>query len=181
MRRWTLAAVLVLLVPLASASIVLVHDTSRGDFTPVEPEVPFGATPATTSVGTNATNGTASVTGSLTQTSTDVFYINNTNQTGVHHAKLELVSTENSGLLDLLEVGIDNGTETTQIQIDLGSVTSSEGSYVRLEPGSTNTIFVTSSLSSLTADPKVVFWMYSADDATESAYVKTRATVTLVT
>lgn len=179
MRRLALLAAMVVLVPLASGSVVLVHDASSGSFLPVEVEVPFGATPATTSVGTNATNATASVTGTLTQTTTDVFYLNNTNSSGAHYAKLELVSTSDLALLDLVRLGIDNGTTTDQIKIDTGAITSSEGSYVKLEPGSTNTIYVTQSLGSLTSSPELVFWTYSADDASESAYVKTRATVTL--
>lgn len=180
MYRPGLLAAMALTLPLAGASLVLVHDQSSGDLLPVETEVPYGATPATDAVGLNATNGSASVSGSLTTVTTDVFYINNTNTSGVHYVKLELVEVLNKDLLSTLKLGIDNGTKTLQIEIDTGSLLSSEGTYVRLEPGSTNTIYATYSLSSLTSDPELVFWTYSADDASESAYVKSRGRVTIL-
>lgn len=176
-RAWLI--VLAVWVPLASASIVLVHDTSQGSFDPVEPEVVYGSKPATETVGANASNGTATVQGSLTETSTDVFYLNNTNATEDRHVRLGLVGA--SGSLDLLELGVDNGTQAAQISIELDTVTSDSGSWVRLPPASSGTIYLTHSLGSLTGEPEVVFWTYATDDPSTSTHVKTRAKVTIAT
>lgn len=179
--RWRILLGVAVVVPLATASVMLVHDKTTGSLSPVGVEVPFGSTINTDSVGPHQTNGSATVSGTLSLTSQEIFYINNTNTSGLHYARLELISAENAGALDTLKIGIDNGTQTDQIVFDAGTLTSSTGPYVQLPAGSTNTIYVQQSLGNLLSTPKVTFWLYSADDPEESAFVKTRANLTLQT
>ncbi len=178
MRRLLLLGLALALIPSASGALTLLHTESSGNFRPVEVEVPFGQHVAGSTLGANQTNASVSIAGSLLETTTDILYINNTNATGAHHARLEVIDTTNLANLDLLKLGIDNGTTTDQIVIETGTVLDSDGTYVKLEPGSTNTIYVTQSLSALTTT-SIAFYVYSADDPQESAFVKTRAELTL--
>lgn len=179
MNRLLVLVLGVALVPVASGTLTLLHTESTGTFEPIEVEVPFAPHGEGGTMGANNTNASVSIAGTLLQTTTDILYINNTNTTGAHWARLEVADTTNLANLDLLKLGIDNGTTTTdQIIIEVGSLTDADGTYVKLEPGSTNTIYVTQSLSSLTTSG-VTFWVYSADDTQESAFVKTRAQLTL--
>ncbi len=179
MRRLILLLAGVALVPVASGALTLLHTESTGTFEPVGVEVPFGQHVAGSTLGVDNTNASVSISGSLLETTTEILYINNTNASGAHWARLEVVGTTNLANLQLLEIGIDNQTTTTdQIIIDTGTLLDGDGTYVKLEPGSTNTIYVTQSLGSLTTSG-VTFWVYSADDPQESAFVKTRAQLTL--
>lgn len=176
---WLLAGLVLLAVP-AQGGIVLLHTESSGGFTPVEVEAPFGQLVPGSTLGANATNASVSIAGSTLTKTTNLLYINNTNATGAHYARLALVGSSDLGALDVVRLGIDNGsTSVDQIIYNLGSITDADGTYVRLEPGSTNTIYVTQSLGSLLSSPSMTFWVYSADDPQESAYVKTRGTMTL--
>lgn len=176
MRLVAVAAVLI--VAHAGASLTLLHTQSSGLFDPVGVEVPFGKVVAGSSLGANLTNASVSIAGTLLQTSTDILYLNNTNATGVYHARLELVSTTGLANLDLLKLSIDNGTVTDQILIQLGSITDATGPYVQLEPASTNKIVVTQALALLSAG-SVTFTVHAADDPQESAVVTTRAVLDL--
>jgi hypothetical protein len=172
----------VAIAPLAAASSTLIHAQSSTSLDPVvEVEVPFGELAAGSTVGANATNASASVSGTLSLTTTEFLYLNNTNASGTYHAKLELIDSQDIGILDTLEVGIDNGTRTDQMVVDGGSVTRSSGPYVELGADSTNMLYVRTSLSSLTTTPKLWWWAYAADDADGSAYVKSYGVLTVDT
>lgn len=173
MKAWFL----VLVVPIAAAGITLVHAPASGTFDPVAVEVPFGRIISGSSIGANNTNASVAIAATLLQTSTDILYLNNTNATSPYFVRFELVGTDNLGLLDLVRVGIDNGTTTDQIIIELGVIIDDDGTLVRLEPASTNTVYVTRSIALGTGG--VTFWVYAADDASQSTYVKTRASVEL--
>ncbi len=175
---WVPVVGLVALLPGAAGLLTLLHSESTGSLEPAVVEVPFGSLAPGTDLGLNQTNATVSIAGSILQTTTNILYLNNTNSTGIHFARLEVIDTTNLANLDLLEIGIDNGTATDQITILLGAITDSDGTYVRLEPGSSNTIYVTQALAAL-ATSSVSFHVYSSDDEAESAFVKTRAQVTL--
>lgn len=179
MRRLLLLGLALALIPSASGALTLLHTESTGGFEPIEVEVPFAPHGAGSTMGANDTNASVSISGTLLETTTDILYINNTNTSGSHWARLEIVEAPSLLNIDFLKLGIDNGTTTTdQIIIQTGTLTDTDGTYVKLEPGSTNTIYVTQSLSSLTTI-STTFWMYSADDPEESAFVKTRAELTL--
>lgn len=176
------AAILALLVSLPfTGSVSVRHADSTGGFTPSATEVPFGVLAAGTSVGTAATNATASLAGALVSTRTDLFYLNNTSATGAYWAKIVLTSSSGlSSALVALEIGIDNGTaSTSQVAATLGSITQSSGAYVRLPPASTNRIYVVHTVTVLFGTGVFGLDVYAADDASESAVVRTRAALTL--
>jgi hypothetical protein len=109
-----------------------------------------------------------------------VLELNNENATGAHYARLILASSSGIGNLGTLEVGINNGTGLiAQVAGTLGGLTSTTGPLVRLEPGSTNTIYVTQSVSVLGLTSGVTLDVRVADDPDERAYVTTRATITI--
>jgi len=165
-----------LVVPIAAAQIVLVNDQSTGSFDPVEVDVGFGKILDGTTVGDNATNASLSISGTLSLTTEDALYINNIDSSREHYVKLVHVSSSNVGNLGTFELGIDNGTKTTQILIDAGSLTQSEGSSVRLPADSTNTIYAKDDLTALSS-ATLTFRMYSADSFSGDTYVISRGTV----
>lgn len=163
-----------------TGSIRLTH-TSSLTHAPVTVEVPFGRLAPGSSVGVNATNASASVAASSVATTTDLLYLNNTNATAPAFAKLVL--TGSSGLANVvsLSIGIHNGTSGVgQVTGSFGSITQSGGSYVRLEPASVNRIYVTDAVTLLGYSGSTFqLDVYAADATNESAYVKTRALVSL--
>lgn len=180
-----LAAALLALVACATVArggIVLVHSGSSGFFDVVEVEVPFGRLAPGSTVGANSTNASVSVGAALLSTTTDALYLNNTNATGAYYARLVAYSTSGIANLVTLEIGIDNGTRTEQVVASLGSLTQSSGSYVKLEPGSTNTIYVTNAVTSLLAADSVIrLDVYAAESESGGTFTKTQATVAVVT
>lgn len=169
---------------LAAAALVGAISYATTDATPThEPEpveIGFAPLAAGSSAGGNATNATASTGGSLGGLTTNLLYLNNTNATGLYHAKL--VSYASSGVSNIvaLEIGIDNGTKTPQVTGSLGALTQTAGPYVRLEPASVNRIYVTQTVS-IPGSTTTAFDLevYVADETNESAYYTMRARVSI--
>lgn len=162
-------------------SITLSYPAGTHAMTPQVVEVRFGPLVAGSSAGANYSDASASVAGALVTLATDMLYLNNTNATGVWYVRLVSVSTAGIASIVSLDVGIDNGTaSTSQIVGSLGVLTQTEGSYVRLEPASTNRIYLTQAVTSLVA-PETVLTLdvYAADSSDGSAYVITNANLTI--
>lgn len=144
-------------------------------------EVPMGRLAAGSAVGSNATNATASTAGALVSTTTDLLYLNNTNASAPTYARLVLTSS--SGLANVvdLQVGIKNGSaQTLQVAGTGGSVTQSSGSYVRLEPGSANRIYLTQTVGLLFSGGATLDMdLLVADDLAETATVREKVRVTI--
>lgn len=156
-------------------SITLTHAGGAGEVLPQPVETPFGRLASGTTVGLNMTNASGSVMGSLVGTTTNVWYLNNTNATSSYLARIDLTSSTGVSNLVNLVVGIDNGTKTAQVTGALGSLTQTGGSYVTLPPGSTNRIYVTQSVSLVGPDAVLELNVTIADDAAESATTIMRA------
>lgn len=168
-----LAAALVL-----TGSITLSHEGSLA-FSPVEVEAPLGRLASGSGIGLNATNGSASVAGALVATTTDLLYLNNTNATSPVWAKLVLTSSSGTSGLLSLAVGIRNasGSEAGQVLGSAGSITQTSGSYLRLEPASTNRIYVTQAVPVVFSGSSLSMDLLVADDTSESAFVRSKVVV----
>jgi len=161
-------------------SILLDYSQTAPQVDPEEVEVGFAPLAAESTAGTNQTNATANVVGSLVGNDVDALSLNNTNATSPWFVKLTLTSS--NGLLDITSaaVGIDNGTATSdQIVITLASVSQSEGTYVRLEPASTNTIYATTLVGGLFAGATLDMDVRIAEATNESAYYDMKASISL--
>lgn len=143
-------------------------------------EVPFGRLVSGSSVGSNATNATASLDGATLLTTTSMLYLNNTNATGAWYAKIVLTSSSGVSNLVNMRVGIDNGTATDQVVALLGSLTQSSGSYVRLAPGSTNTIYLTNLVTNPALTSTLRMDVYVTSDPVERDLVVTKAAFSIV-
>lgn len=164
---------------LLTGSITIQHASTIA-VRPVRVEAPLGPLAAGSSAGMNATNGSASVAGSLLSTTTDLLYLNNTNATSPVHAKLVLNSASGVAGLTSLAIGIRNGSASaTQVAATAGSITQTSGSYLRLEPASTNRIYVTQTVSLTFAGSTVDMDLLVADDLAESATVRSKVRVGL--
>lgn len=179
MSRRACLAVAVAACLLLMGNINVTH-VSGVRFDPTPSEVRYGALAPGSEAGANATNATASVTGTLLSTTTDVLYLNNTNATGIAYARLAAVSTANLTNLVDLQIGIDNGTRTDQITGSLGALTVSNGTLVRLAPGSTNRIYVTQSVTTLGVQTSVPFLAIIADDPAEKAKVTLKGRIRVI-
>lgn len=174
------AAPLVLAALLLTGSIQLAHAPSGGSVEPLSVEVPFGRLAPGSTVGANATNASASVTGALLATTTHVLYLNNTNATGAWHARLAIVGSSGLANLATLQLGIENGTASVeQVTASLGTLTRTTGPLVRLEPASANRIYVTQAVTSLATPTTLWLDAVVADDETGSAAVVTKARIGL--
>lgn len=161
-------------------SLTLVYQQPAADVAPEEGEVLMRPAAAGATVGANSTNASASVAGSLLSATTSVLYLNNTNASGAWHARLALHSSSGVTNLALLSVGIDNGTaQVDQVTASLGSLTQSSGPYVRLEPGSTNLIFVTQQVSLVGPDATLGFDVYVSDSPSDAAYYVMKLALTV--
>lgn len=161
-------------------SIVLTYPEGASTSAPRTVEVTMAPLASGSSGGLNGTDGSASVAGSLLSLRTDVLWLNNTNATGAWYAKL--ISTGTTGLSNAaaLAIGIDNGTSSTsQVTASAGALTKTDGTYVRLEPGSANKIYVTQAVTLLGPDTTVTLEVRAADSTAEEAYVSTTATLTV--
>lgn len=179
MRRTLLALLLVMLIPTAGAGILVTYQPSTGTFDPVEVDVPWGQLQDGTTIGANNSTANVPVDGTLTLSSSDILYANNTNPDTSLHIRLSLVDATGLNLVSLLKIGIDNGTQTDQITIETGIITQQTGPLVHIQPGSTNTIYLDQSLDILGSTVEVTFEMVIADDTDETAYATTTATLTL--
>lgn len=161
-------------------SIQLTH-ASTLTLAPQTVEAPFGKLAVGSTVGANATNGSASTAGSVLGATTFMLYLNNTHATLPAYVKLVLTSSSGLTGLTSLSVGVHNGTaSTSHIVGSLGSISQSSGSYTRLEPASTNRLYVTQTVDGvLHGSTALSLDVYVADDEAESAYAKTRATFTI--
>ena len=180
MKAHLLLLVLLLLAGGVFGASQIDYGASTGDTDVTEVEVPFGQAVPGSTLGLNNTNASVTLTGSLLSVTDDALYLNNTNTSGTWFVRLELVDSTELTNLDLLEVGIDDGTtQTSQVEALLGNLTQSTGTPVELAASSTNTIYVTHQLLSLATTSEVVVDVYVAVDSQESAFHKMRATITL--
>lgn len=160
-------------------AIQLTH-SSAPEMRVVTAEVRLGSLAAGSTVGTNATNGSLSLAGcTILSCTDDLWYLNNTNDSSSYFVKLVATSTSGIGTITTLNVGIDNGTDTDQIQIASGSLTQSSGGYVQLSPTTTNRLYATSLVPLAFGTGSVIFDVYVSDDVDESAYYTMRATLTV--
>lgn len=160
-------------------SISVDHPGASTSIDVVGVETPFGTSAPGSSVGSNATNASASVAGTLVAATTTLWYLNNTNATGAYYARLTEYSATGVPNLVSFTLGINNGTSTPEVTGALGALTQTSGPYVRLEPASTNTIYVTQAVTALSSGARVDVVVDLSDDAQESATLRTFATVTL--
>ena len=176
MKRAALLAALLLV-----GSLQLTHGDSTPSLSPSQAEAAFGALASGSTVGANATNASVSIAGAVALAATqNVLYLNNTNATGAYYVKL--VSTTTTGLAGAttINLGIDNGTASTdQVRVAAGLLTQSGGDYVRLAPGSTNRLYATTLVSVVFGTGFIAFDAYVADDPEESAYYVMRANLTV--
>lgn len=163
-----------------SAGIRLMHATSAPSLGVATVEVPFGKLAAGSSVGANATNATASVAaGVVVAATTQAFYLNNTNASGAWYVKLVHVSSSGIAQLSTGNLGVDNGTAVDHVKISSGAVTQPSGSYQRLEPASTNQLYVKSLEGVLFAGATIDFDVYASDTAGGEAYLVSKGRITL--
>jgi hypothetical protein len=143
-------------------------------------QAPLGALAAGSSAGLNGTNGSASVVGGLVSSTTNLLYLNNTDATAAVYAKLSLTSSTGTSGITSLTVGIHNGTAgAPQVAGTAGSLTQTSGSYVRLEPGSANRIYVTQAVGVVFGSSTLGMDVLVADDLTESVLVRTKVSVSI--
>ncbi len=168
------------LLAAANGTIQLVHEPAAGTFDVSEVEVPLGHLAQGSTTGANDTAGVVVIAGSVIGKTTQSFYLNNTNASGAYHARITATDTAGLGQIIALSVGIDNGTSTTdQVVVSQGTLTQTAGAYVRLEPSSTNTIYVTQTVTVLHGTSTMDLDIRVADDETEAAYVGMTAVLTL--
>lgn len=160
-------------------SIQVVTTATPATIEPTPAEALFGAYAPGSTVGANATNGSASVASALITATTQMLYLNNTNATGIYYAKLILTSSSGLDGITSMTVGINNGTSTPQITAALSAITDPSGDYVRLEPSSTNTIYLTQLATITQTTTNLDIEVYLADDLAESAYYTMRARLTI--
>lgn len=181
MKRRTRTLGALLACALLVGVIGLIYPAGTHSGTAQEVEVRFGALTAGSSAGANDSDASAAVAGSLLSSRTDMLYLNNTNATGAWYAKIASVGESGLASIVSLTVGIDNGTASTpQVVGALGELTQQEGPYVRLEPASTNRIYLTQAVTSLLAPTTTLTLdVYAADSPAEDAYVITNLNLTL--
>lgn len=145
-------------------------------------EVAFGIAIEGVTIGANATNASVTLARSTVLLTTNALWLNNTNATGAYYARVSLhASSGLDPLLTLLEVGIDNGTLHPQVTTVVGVLGLTSGEYVKLEPGSTNRIYVTQLFASTAGlAPSFGMTVTLADEANASAYSVTRMSLGLV-
>lgn len=160
-------------------SITTTHESAL-QMQPRSVEAPMGALASGSSGGVNGTNGTASVAGALVSATTDVLYLNNTNATTPAYAKLVLTGSSGLAGVSSLAIGIKNGTTSvSQVTASAGSITQSEGAYVRLEPGSANRIYMTQTVGFLFGGTSLRMDLLVADDLAESATIRTKVALNI--
>lgn len=171
---------ILLATSLLTGNITLVTTSATAEVAPTTGEVTFGALVAGSTVGANATNASASVNGALTSTTTHLWYFNNTNASTPYHVKLVLLNTPGVTSITSLTIGIDNGTSNVaQVTTSLGSLTKTDGNYVRIDPGATVRIYATHLVGLTFSSAQFQLEAYVADDTSESAVAKMRATFDL--
>lgn len=163
-----------------AGGIRLVHTTSAPSLGVATVEVPFGKLASGSSVGANATNASASISaGVVVAATTNVFYLNNTNASAAWYVKIVYVGSSGIAQLSTGNFGVDNGTAVDHVKISSGSVTQTSGSYQRLEPGSTNRLYVKSLEGVFFSGATVDFDVYASDTATGASYAVSKGRITL--
>lgn len=141
--RDTIPPSFTLALSVGTGGLRLVHTPSDPLLDARQVETPLGPLATDSLVGANATNGTGSIAAAiLIAASSDVFYLNNTNASGVWYVRLVHVASTGLETLTTGNVGVDNGTRVEHVKTSSGSVTQPSGSYQRLEPGSSNRVYV---------------------------------------
>jgi hypothetical protein len=174
------ALVVVLVAGVAAAGISLRTTPSGATVGPEHGEVVFGRLASGSSVGLNATNASASVNGALITTTTNLWYLNNTNASAPYFARIVLTSTPGISDVTSLKLGIDNGTASVdQVTATLSTFTKTDGAWVRLEPGATVRIYATHLVGLTFGTANLPLEVYVADDTTPTAYYTMRATLSM--
>lgn len=170
------ALALLLASGLLVGSITMSHDEASATLSAAEPVVKMGALASGSAGGLNGSLGSASVSGALLATTTNVLYLNNTGSS-TWYARLNVTSSSGVAGLSSITLGIDNGTRVAQAAGTLGSLTQTGGSYVALAPGSANKLYVTQAVSLLGNTASFSLDVYASDATDDSAYVVTHATI----
>ena len=127
-----------------AGGVLVTHTTSASTLSVGAVEVPFGRLAAGSGVGANATNASASINApTVIASNQNALYLNNTG-TSAWWVKVVLSSSASISDVTTGNVGVDNGTLVEHVKIASGAVTQSSGSYQRLEPSSTNHLYVRS-------------------------------------
>lgn len=160
--------------------IRLEHTTSALSLDVATVEVPFGKLASGSTVGANATNASASMgAGVVVMSTANAFYLNNTNASAPWYVKIVYVASSGAAQLTTGNLGVNNGTSVDHVTTSSGSVTQSSGSYQRLEPGSTNRLYVESLEGVLFGGATIDFDVYASDTPSGASYTVSKGRITL--
>ncbi|HUR68809.1 MAG TPA: hypothetical protein VM370_06140 [Candidatus Thermoplasmatota archaeon] len=165
-----------------SGGILVTHATSAPSLTATTVQVPFGKLVAGSSVGSNATNATGSAAAAVVVAgTTDYFYLNNTATSASFVKIVETSAGSGVSALTTMNLGVTNSTGSSVNHVTLanGGFTQTSGSYQRLEPSSTNRIYVRSLEGVLFGSATVTFDVYVSDTSAGDSYIVSKGSVTL--
>lgn len=163
-----------------AGGIQLEHTTSAPSLDVATVEVPFGKLATGSTVGANATNASASISAGVVVTSTaNAFYLNNTNASAAWYVKIVYVASSGIAQLTTGNLGVNNGTSVDHVIISSGDVTQPSGSYQRLEPASTNRLYVKSLEGVFFGGATIDFDVYASDTPTGASSLVSKGRITL--
>ncbi len=179
MKRTHTAALLALTIAFVG-SLEFVPLPTTMDLDPEPPEVRFEPLWPGSSVGLNATNASVSVNAGIPILTYNILKLPNANTTGAWYVRFVHTSSSNINNLLTMRLGIDNGTAASdQIVALTRNLVQTEGTYVRLEPGTSSTIYVAASLQVPTKTSVLDFDIYVSDDGTDASRVLMKGQMTL--
>lgn len=164
-----------------SATLSVQHPTSSPSVSVSAADIAFGQLAAGSTVGANATNGSASVAGRVAISGTDnVLYVNNTASSPSYVKAVYTSGTAGLSSLSTFNIGVNNGTASLdQIKIASGSVTQASGSYHRIEPSTTARLYATTLEGVLFSSGTATFDVYVSDTASGDSYYVMKGSITV--
>lgn len=165
-----------------SGGILVTHTTSAPSLRVHTVEAPLRPLISGAAVGSNSTNGTATVNAPTVLVNTqNVWYLNNTNGAAASYVKLVLASSNSISDVNTANVGVTSGgVSTDHVKLSGGAVTQSAGtSYQTLAAGSTNQIYLTSLEGVLFNGATLDLDIYVSDSSAGDSYVVTKARITM--
>jgi hypothetical protein len=169
-------------VRVATGGITVAPGTSTPALAVSTVDVPFGKLVSGSSVGSNATNASGSAAAAVALAgSTDYFYINNTATSPSYVKIVETTATAGISALATMNIGVRNstGVAVEHVKLSSGSFTQTSGSYQRLEPSSTNYLYVRSLEGVLFGSATIGFDLYASDTSSGASFALSKGTVTL--
>lgn len=166
-------------IRIGTGGILVTHAGSAPALGVSTVQVPIGKLATGSAVGANATNGTASINApTLLVSDQDALYLNNT-AGSPWWVKLVHVASSSISDLSTANIGVNNGTLVEHVRISGGAVTQSGGDLQRLEPSSTNRVYVRSLEGLLFDGATIDLDIYASPDATGDSYLLSKARITL--